>query len=207
MTSPRIMILALVGGSLLLTGCNNDKKDQQALLLEENKALRQQLAEVQESADQERRSSAMREAELEKQLMNRDEELARPFEGIPGVTGSVSGGAVVATVSGDVLFDSGRDTLKNSAKSSLSKIAKVIKNAYPGMQIRVAGHTDSDPIKKSNYKSNYHLGFARAWAVREYLIKQGLPAKDVSLASYGPDKPGSNKSKSRRVDVAVMLDG
>ena len=108
------------------------------------------------------------------------------------------------TLEGDVLFDSGKATLKDSAKKTLTKVASVLKEKYAGKAIRVAGFTDTDPIKKSNYKSNYHLGFDRAFEVREFLISKGVDGKTISLSSYGPDRPEKTKAQSRRVELLVV---
>ena len=43
-------------------------------------------------------------------------------------------------------------------------------------------------IRKSGFKSNYHLGFERAYAVREYLVSRGVPPTSVYVASHGPDQ-------------------
>jgi flagellar motor protein MotB len=76
--------------------------------------------------------------------------------------------------------------------------------AYPNTEIRVTGFTDTDPIKKSGFKSNYHLGFARAYVVGQYLGKHGISPGRVSYATFGPADPLSSKSKSRRVEVSVF---
>jgi len=103
-----------------------------------------------------------------------------------------------------VLFDSGKISLREPAKKSLDKIVSVLKDKYKGKYIRVAGFTDTDPIKKSGFKSNYHLGFDRAYAVREYLVGKGMDGKLMSLSSYGPDVPLKTKALSRRVEVIVI---
>ena len=133
--------------------------------------------------------------------------MATGFENIPGVTGSASAGEVTASVESDLLFDSGKATLKSNAKKSLDQVASVLNSTYGSATIRVAGHTDSDPIRKSGHKSNYHLGFERAFAVRDYLISKGVSSNRVSLASYGPDIPKGSKPQSRRVEIVVVLNG
>jgi flagellar motor protein MotB len=80
----------------------------------------------------------------------------------------------------------------------------VMKQKYAGKYIRVAGFTDTDPIKRSTFKSNYHLGFDRAYSVREFLVGKGLDGKTISLSSFGPDVPLKTKEQSRRVEVIVV---
>ena len=71
------------------------------------------------------------------------------------------------------------------------------------MRWYACGHTDSDPIRRSGHKSNYHLGFERGFAVREYLISRGIDPSNISITSYGPDQSLGSKSKSRRVEIVV----
>src|SRR5437773_2014211 len=84
-------------------------------------------------------------------------------------------------------------------------IATRLKTQYTGKNIRVEGFTDTDPIHKSGFKSNYHLGFERAFAVRQYLSSKGIDEKRMSLASYGPNAPKPTKPQSRRVEVVVLV--
>jgi chemotaxis protein MotB len=121
------------------------------------------------------------------------------------VTGTMGAGEVTASLDSDVLFDSGKTTLKPTARQSLDKVAAVLNSTYGGRSIRIAGHTDTDPIRKSGFKSNYHLGFERAFAVREYLISKGVPSNRIHLASFGPDLPRGSKAQSRRVEIVVVL--
>lgn len=202
---------ALVLAGFVLGGCNN-LKEENALLMEENQNLRSQLADRNSALDA--ATSAAREREMEAARLRRELEQSERaerapqrtgFEGIAGVTGSVSGGEVTASVESDVLFDSGKATLKSAAKQSLDQVANVLNSKYSGQPIRVAGHTDTDPIRKSGHKSNYHLGFERAYAVREYLISRGVSANRIYLASYGPDHPKGSKAQSRRVEIVVSL--
>ena len=129
---------------------------------------------------------------------------SKSFTGIEGVTASQVGNELHVSIEGDVLFDSGKTALKENAKKSLDKVAAILKDKYAGKYIRVAGFTDTDPIKKSGFKDNYYLGFDRAYSVREYIIKKGLEGNVISLSSFGPDVPLKTKAQSRRVEVIVV---
>ena len=120
------------------------------------------------------------------------------------MTANQIGNELHVSIEGDVLFDSGKTALKENAKKSLDKVAAILKDKYAGKYIRVAGFTDTDPIKKSGFKDNYYLGFDRAYSVREYIIKKGLDGKVISLSSFGPDVPLKTKAQSRRVEVIVV---
>lgn len=131
---------------------------------------------------------------------------ASQFSGIPGVEATAVGGEIHLAIASSLLFDSGKTSLKDTSKKSLDQVASKLKELYPNRQILVVGHTDADPIRKSTYATNYHLGFERAFRVREYLGKKGLPDGQMALVSYGPDHPQSTKERSRRVEI-VVTDG
>ncbi len=221
---PRCMkaVCGLAFGAILLGGCNGPTTDEATLLLEENRELRDQLNQrtaAIETTQAEIRDREVTIAELERSLADArsappmeayptpvyNTPAPGPFGGIEGVTSTASAGEVTASLESDLLFDAGRATLKSGAKRSLEAVVRIINESYAGRTIRVAGHTDSDPIRKSGHKSNYHLGFERAYAVRSFLVEKGVPASQVYIASHGPNRARPSKKESRRVDVAVVL--
>ena len=198
--------LALIVIGSLLTACNDAAKTQVTMLTDENRELRSQLEERDRALDA--TTSDLREAnrmlrEQQELMVTAPAASRNPFAGIEGVSTSVSGNEVTVSMQGDILFDSGRATLRGPAKKSLDQIASVLNDNYSGKMIVVAGHTDSDPIRKSGYKSNHHLGFERGWAVYEYLGSRGVPSDRMAVSSYGPNDPMGNKKESRRVEIVV----
>ncbi len=110
------------------------------------------------------------------------------------------------SVAGDVLFDSGKATLKSSAKKTLDKVASTIKSSYGGHQVRVEGYTDSDPLVKTKgtWKTNERLSGERAMAVEEYLCSRGLSKDQIYYAGFGSARPKSSKKDSRRVEIVIL---
>lgn len=207
MRMTRVMMFGLLMAMVGLGGCKNSLKDQNASLNNELTDLRSQLAErtqALESCNTEKRTLETQLAEMRRSGGGSGDGKSG-FEDIEGVKGTIGAGEVTAAVEGDMLFDSGKTTLKPSAKKSLDQVAGVLNSTYGGKDIRIAGHTDTDPIRKSGFKSNYHLAFERAFAVREYLASKGVAGNRMYLASYGPDLPRGNKQQSRRVEVVVVL--
>ena len=209
------MLLAFAAATLASTGCSSQEdKDHMALLEQVNTELRSQLDErdkALEAANGELRQAnttlrtqredfEQQSAEWQTKL---DSSSARGFDGIQGVTATYGPNDVTVAVEGDVLFDSGRTTLKPAAKKALQRVAEVLRSQYPGKEIIVAGHTDTDPIKKSGHKTNHHLGFERGWAVRNYLTNQGISSGEIAVMSYGPDRPMGSAKQSRRVEIVV----
>jgi outer membrane protein OmpA-like peptidoglycan-associated protein len=211
------IVCGAVALALGMTGCDGAQK-QNAVLLSENESLKQQLAErstALEAAERDKqaaiaqaRAAEQRAQETPADGMSAGEPTADAgaFAGIEGVTATGQGADIHVSIEGDVLFDSGKDSVKQGAKKSLDKIIGILKDNYSTKSIDVAGFTDTDPIKFSPHKDNYYLGFARAYAVREYLISKGIDGKRVSLSSFGPDQPRDTKSKSRRVEIVVVGD-
>ena len=201
-----LTLLALFVITALMTACNDGSQSQMTMLTDENRELRAQLEERDRALDA--TTSDLREAN---RMLREQQELmvtapaapANPFAGIDGVATSVDGNQVTVSMQGDILFDSGRASLRTPAKSSLDQIASILKSDYSGQMIVVAGHTDSDPIRKSGFKSNHHLGFERGWAVYEYLSSRGVPADRMAVTSYGPNDPKGSKKASRRVEIVV----
>ena len=114
------------------------------------------------------------------------------------------------TIETDVLFAAGKASLSNRGKRALGGVVSSLKNQYAGHLIRVYGHTDSDPIKKSKWKSNLELSSQRAMAVKRYLASKGVPAADIETIAMGAKKPvadnrtSAGKARNRRVEIEVV---
>ena len=207
-------VMGMVGLLVLtmgLTGCNNKLKDENARLLSENAGLRDQISQTEEalqSAERQRAdlaAEASRYRQQNQDLMNQPAQPKGAFDNIPGIKGESRPGEISAVIEGDLLFDSGKVALKAAAKSSLDQLARVLNSEYAGKTIRVEGHTDSDPIKKSQWKTNDRLSCERAMAVKDYLLSKGVDRSRMYVAGKGPNEPKGSKTQSRRVEVVVLL--
>jgi outer membrane protein OmpA-like peptidoglycan-associated protein len=104
----------------------------------------------------------------------------------------------------DVLFDTGRYTLKPTTQISLAKVAGILQ-AYPGLKLQVEGYTDS--VGGDDY--NQKLSENRADAVRNFLITQGVPQDNITSTGYGKANPvadnttSAGRAKNRRVQLVV----
>lgn len=197
--------IAVAAASLGLGGCSNALKDENAALMQENAELREQKAQLEASLGNEQSQRAALEDEIRnlRDSLNRGGVSTDGFGG-DGVTVSRRGSEIVVGVAGDVLFDSGKATIKNSAKNTLNQIASTIRQQYPNNTIRVEGYTDSDPIRKSGWKTNERLSAERAMAVEAYLVSRGLPNDQVYSAAFGPANPKGSKKDSRRVEIVIV---
>jgi len=106
----------------------------------------------------------------------------------------------------DVLFDTGKATLKPGAREKLSKLAGIL-SAYPGAyQIEIEGHTDS----VGSDESNLNLSRGRAESVRDYLVQNGIKSERVIAArGFGESKPvadnetAAGRQVNRRVEIII----
>jgi outer membrane protein OmpA-like peptidoglycan-associated protein len=107
----------------------------------------------------------------------------------------------------DVLFDTGKHSLKPATQISLAKVSGILQ-AYPGLKLQVEGYTDSVGSDAFNQK----LSESRADSVRNFLIGQGVQQDNISSTGYGKAKPvadnssASGRAQNRRVQLVVSGD-
>jgi outer membrane protein OmpA-like peptidoglycan-associated protein len=107
----------------------------------------------------------------------------------------------------DVLFDTGKYTLKPTTQISLAKVAGILE-AYPGLKVQVEGYTDS--VGSDDY--NQKLSENRAAAVKDFLVSQGVQPNSITSAGFGKSDPvadntsASGRAQNRRVNMVVSGD-
>ena len=107
----------------------------------------------------------------------------------------------------DVLFDTGKYTLKPGTQVSLARVAGIFQS-YPGIKIQVEGYTDSTGSDELNQK----LSDNRASTTKDFLIKQGVSIDNISAAGYGKADPvaenttAAGRAQNRRVNLVVSGD-
>lgn len=118
---------------------------------------------------------------------------------------------LVITFVADVLFDSGKAKIRTEAYQSLDKVARVLQENVPQLNIGIEGHTDNVPIKTSGWKSNWELSAARSLSVLHYLVdEKGISPERISAIGYGEFRPvASNDTKdgrqlNRRVEIVIL---
>jgi chemotaxis protein MotB len=118
---------------------------------------------------------------------------------------------LVITVVGDLLFDSGKAKIRQEAYPVLDKVARVLKENVPQLNVGIEGYTDNQPIKLSSWKSNWELSTARALGVVHYLVNERrLSPNRLSAIGYGEYHPvATNATKegrqlNRRVEIVIL---
>ena len=199
----------------LLPGCTNWEKKYQALSVEHEN--------LKGLLDRERSEKGQLADRISQDQMT-IEEYQRQIEELSKTPGDVTGfgegydvafdpsaGTITVTLPNAILFDSGKAELKRATSTELDHIRSVLRDKYPGKQVDVVGHTDTDPIKKSKWKDNWELSAQRALSVLRYLVKRGISEKDIQAVGCGESQPiasnanASGKAKNRRVEIVVHM--
>jgi outer membrane protein OmpA-like peptidoglycan-associated protein len=150
-------------------------------------------------ADAERSRVAAQQAETDKTTMR-----AKLSEQLNSIlqTRDTARGLIVSM--SDVLFDTGKYSLKPGAREKLAKVAGILL-AYPGLNIVVGGYTDN----VGGDSMNQTLSENRAGSVRDYLVQQGVSTNSVSARGFGNTLPvssndnASGRQQNRRVELLV----
>lgn len=145
--------------------------------------------------------------QLQAEINRLNQELSKGAKVAEGWT-PVPGGAMIS-IEGTVLFDSGKAAIKPGGRGTLDAVAGAIKTQYPGAEIYVFGHTDSEPIRKSSWADNYELSCERALSVVRYLRSQG-DSNYMAACGWGEHRPAAANSsaaarqQNRRVQIFAM---
>jgi outer membrane protein OmpA-like peptidoglycan-associated protein len=110
---------------------------------------------------------------------------------------------MVITLSGEVLFTTGKSDLKPAAMAKLDQIAQALQGKE--QPIVVYGFTDNVGTRDHNMG----LSQSRAQAVRDYLVSKGIPKDLIESRGSGPDSPVADntsiegRAQNRRVEIVV----
>ncbi len=127
---------------------------------------------------------------------------------IPGVSAITTQEGVGLRIDDAVLFASGQATLSPQGKETVRKLVALLQS--DGRALRIDGHTDSDPIRRSSWESNLHLSVARSLAVAAELKSNGFDMNKLQVRGLGATRPESQipteKAKNRRVELFFVRD-
>jgi outer membrane protein OmpA-like peptidoglycan-associated protein len=168
-----------------------------------NLAQQQQQA-AQADSDRNRAAAVASDLQLQQAVRDREDLRARLLQQFNLVleTRDTARGLVVNM--SDVLFDSGKFTLRPLAREKLAKISGIVL-AYPTLKLAVEGNTDSIGTEALNQQ----LSEKRAEAVRNYLAQQGVPESSTTAAGFGKTRPiasndtSEGRQQNRRVELVV----
>ncbi len=143
-------------------------------------------------------------------------ELKKQLEGVLGDT--MDKNAIVMQKSSEGLtislrdfgfFNSGDAKLLPGAAEQIKRTAQVL--IRRGLEVRVEGHSDDQPIHTALFHSNWELSTARATSVLALLLDDAkFPPEKLSVAGYGAYRPVADNATpegrrmNRRVDLVVI---
>lgn len=162
----------------------------------------QRIAEA--DSDRNRAAADSSDAQLQQAVHDREELRARLLQQFNLIleTRDTARGLVVNM--SDVLFDSGKYTLRPLAREKLAKISGIVL-AYPSLMLAVEGNTDS--VGTEAY--NQELSEQRAEGVRSYLTQEGVPEASTTATGFGKTRPiasndtAEGRQQNRRVELIV----
>jgi len=204
-------LFGIVLAASLLGGCATDRMRE---LEEQNKTLAAACDDLRRQVDALQREIAtlkgdrgIRDAYIKK-LEQETEALKRALAELEKLGEQIPGEPGVRFLE-DMLFRPGSDDISKEGAERLRKVADVINRER--MYVRIVGHTDNDPIKRSLKENptgmNLQLGARRAVAVAEQLKKEGVDEHRMHVVSMGesapiaPNDTKENKRRNRRVDI------
>jgi outer membrane protein OmpA-like peptidoglycan-associated protein len=113
---------------------------------------------------------------------------------------------IVVTL-GDVLFDTGKATLKPGAYTTIDRLATALKES-PDRKVLIEGHTDS--VGSDEY--NQSLSERRAASVQAALFERGVEASQIATVGKGETTPvagndnAAGRQQNRRVELVFQDD-
>jgi outer membrane protein OmpA-like peptidoglycan-associated protein len=153
-------------------------------------------------ADLDRAAKEKAQAEAEKAELRA--QLLRQFNAVLQTRDTARG--LIVNMS-DVLFDTGKYSLRPLAREKLAKVAGIV-SGHPGLRLDVEGHTDS--VGGDEY--NQRLSEQRGGAVRDYLTQEGMSANSVTAKGFGEFQPvasndtAKGRQQKRRVELVISGD-
>lgn len=116
----------------------------------------------------------------------------------------------------EVLFPVGSADLSAAGQQQMRELARLLIELSAQIPrdiawvLRVDGHADRSPIRGSaRFASNWELSAARAIAVAQLLIAEGLPANRVAAAAFGDTQPLDDReapealARNRRIELRL----
>ena len=166
-------------------------------LRQENDAQKAAALNDLDRADREKKQLETDKAELRAQLLLQFNAILQTRDTARGLIVNLS----------DVLFDTGKFSLRPEAREKLAKVAGIV-SGHPALRLQVEGHTDN--VGGDDY--NQQLSEQRGGSVRDYLVEQGMAGSSVSSKGFGKTQPvasnetASGRQQNRRVELVISGD-
>ena len=195
-----------------LRGHVADLKKENDLLKEENKALKERNAALQSETQA-----------LERQRKEEMEEMRGTYENLledmkveiekGEITITQLRGKLKVNMVDEILFDSGKTTIKPQGVEVLERVGSILLNVKD-KAISIEGHTDDVPIGtelSKKYPTNWELSAVRATTVARYLQEKiGINPGLLSAIGYGeyhpvaPNESEEGRAQNRRIEIVLV---
>ncbi|MDX9859550.1 MAG: peptidoglycan -binding protein [Rhodospirillales bacterium] len=208
---------------------SDSARAQVALLNQQMKALREQLAGLAKALDASEKLAEEQKVQiaslgqrLNAALATKVQELSRYrsefFGRLREILGDQPGIRIVGdrfVFQSEVLFETASADIEEGGKQQLGQLAQTLKELSGRIPndidwvLRVDGHTDRRPISTPKFPSNWELSTARAISVVQFLIEQGLPPGRLVAAGFGEFQPLDDKDdeiayrRNRRIEFKL----
>lgn len=167
----------------------------------------QAAADAQQGQRNAEAAAATSDQQLQQAVRDREELRARLLQQFNAIltTRDTARGLVVNL--SDVLFDTGKSTLRPAAREKLAKISGIVL-AYPDLKLAIEGNTDS----VGSDAMNQELSERRASSVMDYLAQQSIPQASMTSQGFGKTQPiasndtAAGRQQNRRVELIVSGD-
>jgi outer membrane protein OmpA-like peptidoglycan-associated protein len=167
----------------------------------------QAAADAQQGQKNAEAATATSDQQLQQAVRDREELRARLLQQFNAIltTRDTARGLVVNL--SDVLFDTGKYTLRPAAREKLAKISGIVL-AYPDLRLAIEGNTDS----VGSDAMNQELSEKRANSVMDYLAQQSIPQASMTSQGFGKTQPiasndtAEGRQQNRRVELVVSGD-
>lgn len=171
-----------------------------------NAALAQAQGQLNQTQEQLRQTQQARATEEERRVEaeRRAKQAAEDLAKVASVKQEPRG--MVVTLSGSVLFATGKSELLPAARARLTEVAKTLAQQDKESQIVVEGHTDS----QGSEAFNDELSRKRAESVKQFLASNGIAEDRISAEGHGESRPvatndsAEGRANNRRVEIVVQ---
>lgn len=122
---------------------------------------------------------------------------------------------VIPVAQGSIFFGFGevkiQDEFKQVLDTHIREARQSIKNGTYDL-IQIEGHTDAIPVRSDNpqYQDNWELSSARAHAVAQYFIQQGIAPEHLAVVGHAEFKPKvlsenlEEMAQNRRIEIVFL---
>ena len=202
---------------------------QVALLNQQIRQLRQQIAKIATSLDASEAAAQKQRVRianlgrrLNAALAGKVQELARYrsefFGRLREILGNQPGIRIVGdrfVFQSEVLFTKGSAQLGPEGRAQISRLAGTLREIAgkipPKIEwiLRVDGHTDKIPIATARFPSNWELSTARAISVVKFMIEEGISSNNLAATGFGEFQPIDPRNdeiayrRNRRIELKL----